>query len=95
MVRDLVVEMLEQFGFRTLSARDGLEAVRIYREAWREISLVILDMIMPKLGGKDTFEQMKKVNPGVRALLSTGFSADHAIRDFLDEGYGHLHSEAL
>lgn len=85
-IRDLLEEMLQELGFRVLTAEDGLEGVEMYRELWTEIDVVMIDMIMPKLSGKETFLEMKKINPNVRAVLSTGFTKDGAVQETLDQG---------
>jgi PAS domain S-box-containing protein len=85
-IRGLLAEMLEQLGFAVISARDGTEGLEIYRRKWREIDVVIVDMIMPGLTGRETFVEMKKVNPSVRVILSTGFTKEGAVEETLEEG---------
>lgn len=86
MIRCLLSEMLTELGFDAITARDGQEGVDIYRERSGEIDLVILDMVMPKLSGKEVFEQLKRINPHVKVILSTGFSRDAVVQDTLDQG---------
>ncbi|MBN2584161.1 MAG: response regulator, partial [Planctomycetes bacterium] len=62
------------------------ERTQIYKESWPQIDLVILDMIMPGVGGRDCFRAMRLVNPNVRALLSTGYGLNGAAQRILDEG---------
>ncbi|HMK36630.1 MAG TPA: PAS domain S-box protein [Desulfomonilaceae bacterium] len=85
-IRHLLGEMLQELGFSVLTAEDGLEGLEIYRKEWQNIDLVLIDMIMPRLNGKETFIEMKKINPCVRAVLSTGFTKDSAVQDTLDQG---------
>jgi two-component system, cell cycle sensor histidine kinase and response regulator CckA len=85
-IRRLLEEMLQEMGFRVITAQDGLEALEIYRELSSEIDVVIIDMIMPRLDGKETFLEMKKINPGVRVILSTGFTKDGAVQETLNHG---------
>jgi len=85
-IRELVPEILAEAGFRPIIARDGREALEIYADCWRHIDLVILDMIMPGMNGRETFRALKRINPEIRALLSTGFSADGPAEEALDEG---------
>ena len=54
--------------------RNGHEAVNYYKHNWKIVDLVIIDMIMPEMGGRETFIEMKKVNHQIKALLSSGFS---------------------
>jgi PAS domain S-box-containing protein len=86
-IRVLLAEMLREMGLHVLSAADGIVGLEIYRERWRKIDLVILDMIMPKLSGKDTFLAMKNINPSVRAILSTGSSRESVSREQWEEGF--------
>ncbi|MBI4964456.1 MAG: PAS domain S-box protein [Desulfomonile tiedjei] len=85
-MQQLLSEMLQEMGFKVLSARDGVEGLEIYRKQWRKIDLVIVDMIMPRLSGRETFLGMKQINPSIKAILSTGFSKDGEVRDTLDQG---------
>lgn len=75
-IRNFLVEILEDMGFTVLASDNGRDAVEIYRANWPKVDLVILDLVMPKLNGKDAFEEMRKLNPSVRAILTTGFSRD-------------------
>jgi signal transduction histidine kinase/ActR/RegA family two-component response regulator len=86
MIRMLVRDILEEIGYNVLSAADGIEAVELYKEKDGEIDLVILDMTMPGMGGRETFEKLKEMNPSVRAILSTGYAADERARQMLAMG---------
>ena len=79
-------DVFQEFGYRVLTAADGWEAIEIYQIHWREIGLVILDMIMPKSGGLETYLKMKVINPAVKALLSTGYSQNGKAQEILDRG---------
>ena len=67
-------EILEALGFRVLLSESGADAIEIYRNSWKEIDLVILDMIMPGMGGGEVFDELKKINQDVRVILSSGYS---------------------
>jgi signal transduction histidine kinase/ActR/RegA family two-component response regulator len=86
LVRQVAQTMLETMGFNVLTADDGQDAVALYRESHASIDLVILDMVMPRLAGRETFRLLKEINPGVRAILSTGCSMDETTQRILDEG---------
>lgn len=75
-VRGLLVEILDSQGFLVLEASDGVEAVQVFRERRREIDLVILDLTMPRKSGRDTFAEMKSIDPNVRVLVSSGFGRE-------------------
>jgi CheY-like chemotaxis protein len=87
---DMVLEvgegMLLALGYKVLLARGGKEAVTQYGEKAEEVRLVILDMIMPRMGGAETFEALKKIRPGVEVLLSSGYSLDGQAEKILERG---------
>ena len=85
-VRDVAKDMLEALGYDVITAADGLEGVSRYRDLWRGIDLVILDMIMPNMSGTDCFRRIKEINPKARVVLSSGYSMDGAIQDVMNEG---------
>ena len=85
-VREVCSAMLSTLGYTVTTAADGREGVEQYRRFGKDVDLVIVDMIMPKLGGRDCFREIKTMNPGVRALLSSGFSLDGSIQEIMDEG---------
>ncbi len=85
-VREVAKDMLEALGYEVITAADGLEGVSRYRDMWREIALVILDMVMPNMSGGDCFRRMKEINPKARVVLSSGYSMDGAIQDVMNEG---------
>ncbi len=85
-VRDVCSAMLRALGYRVVTASDGREGLDCYRGAWQEIDAVIVDMVMPVLGGPECFRGMKEVNPDVRAILATGYSLEGAVQDVMNEG---------
>jgi PAS domain S-box-containing protein len=85
-VREVCGAMLSTLGYRVRTACDGREGVDCYRRFGKDIDLVIVDMIMPNLDGRECFRQIKAINPDVRAILSTGFSLDGAVQEIMNEG---------
>lgn len=73
MLRSLCKRALEHLGYRVLLAADGIEAVRIFKEKAKEIDLVLLDLSMPRQGGEDAYQEMRKVRPDVKVLLCCGY----------------------
>jgi PAS domain S-box-containing protein len=71
----LMQKFLQNKGYRILPARDGPEAVEIFRQKKDEIALVILDIGLPKLNGWEAFRKMKEIDPSVKAIFATGFVA--------------------
>ncbi len=85
-VREVAKDMLEALGYEVITAADGLEGVSRYRDLWREIDLVILDMVMPNMSGGDCFRRMREINPKARVVLSSGYSMDGSIQVVMKEG---------
>ena len=85
-VRDFVQTSLQHLGYTVSACKDGLDGVEYYRRHHREINLVILDLIMPRMNGQDAFREMKIINPNVRVLVSSGFSHTTATRQMLGNG---------
>jgi len=85
-LRELVKDVLETYGYRVMLAGNGEEALQVYRKHKEEIALVILDMVMPKMGGRETFLKLKELNPKVKALLSTGYSQNGKAQEILNSG---------
>ncbi len=86
MVRNVAAEMLTTLGYKVFTCVNGAEALEYYQQHWQEIDLVILDMIMPKMNGYDTFKGLRDVNPEVLAILATGYSTDGLAQTILAEG---------
>ena len=85
-VRDLAVKTLKQCGYNTIIAKDGIEALSLYKKRKDEIDLVVLDVVMPKMGGWECFHRLKEIEPSVKALIMTGYTANGSVQDFLKEG---------
>ncbi len=85
-VIDTASRMLKNMGYKVSIARNGKEAIEFFKENWKIIDLVILDMVMPKLNGKETNSALKKINPAVLVLLSSGYSINGEAQKILDEG---------
>ena len=83
---DFLIEALQDLGYSVLLAENGLDAVEIYKENPGSVDLVLLDMIMPKSGGHQTFMRLKAIDPEVKVLLSSGFVSEQEVADLLDAG---------
>jgi CheY-like chemotaxis protein len=77
---------LESLGYRVITAKDGTEAVEIYRQNWDQIDIVVLDMVMPNMGGSEAYDRMKDINPDIKVLLSSGYSIESEAADVLKRG---------
>ena len=78
--------LLRELGYTVLEARGGEDAVEIYEENKDKIGLVLLDMVMPRMGGREAYDKMKEINPDVRVLLSSGYSKDGQATEILERG---------
>jgi signal transduction histidine kinase/CheY-like chemotaxis protein len=85
-VRGVMKMMLESAGMTVLTASDGREALAIFRERAADIDAVVLDMTMPRMGGADTFREMRLVRPDVRVVLSSGYNEQDATNHFAGKG---------
>jgi len=85
-ILEVARELLEVMGYRVLIARDGREAIEVYRKNRDEVDLVVLDMVMPNMGGGDAYDRMKDINPDIKALLSSGFSIEGEATEILERG---------
>ncbi|MDS4030168.1 MAG: response regulator [Candidatus Contendobacter sp.] len=81
-VRTMGNRMLERNGFRVLTAADGREALEIYRARRDEIALVLLDLTMPDLDGEETFHELRRIDPNVRVVMSSGYTESEIIPRF-------------
>ena len=79
-------ELLEAMGYRVLIARDGKEAVEVYKKNRDDIDIVVLDMVMPNMGGGEAYDRMKQINPDIKVLLSSGYSIDGQATEILERG---------
>ena len=75
-VRETLKEILESLGYVVLLASDGQEAVDLFEHFRDKIDLVILDIVMPRMNGREASEQMKRISPSVRTIFMSGYNAD-------------------
>jgi CheY-like chemotaxis protein len=93
-VREFIKEVLELSGYRTIEATDGDDAVKKYGEVV-PIDLVILDTVMPKMNGREAFEEMRKTNPSVQSLFISGYSNDILLNKGVRDKEFHFLSKPL
>jgi CheY-like chemotaxis protein len=86
MIVDVGSKMLERLGFKVLVARNGKEAIEIYEKNRDDIEAVVLDMIMPDMGGGETYDKLREIKPDVKVLLSSGYSLDDLAAEIMDRG---------
>jgi len=79
-------KFLQKLGYKPLIARNGLEALEIFKLYKDEISLVVLDLVMPKMNGKQAFAEIKNIQENAKILISTGYAVEDKIEGFLNQG---------
>lgn len=76
MIRDVGRSILESLGYKVITASNGKEAVEIFSKMGKEISLVIMDLVMPVMDGEIAFKEIKKMDPDAKVIISSGYSVD-------------------
>ena len=83
---EVSLEILNALGYQVLTARSGKEAIEVYKKNKDKIELVILDMIMPDMGGGETYDRIKEINPDIKVLLLSEYSTNGQAQEILDRG---------
>ena len=86
LVRELAKRILSRAGYTVLTATNGREALQVYKKERKRISLVLLDLIMPEMDGKQCLRELLKINPGARVLVASGYSANGPTKEALEGG---------
>jgi CheY-like chemotaxis protein len=93
MVRTMVADLLGGMNYRVLTAKDGVDAVKMLKKMKENkgtkqssVDLIILDMILPKIDGKETYRRLKEIDPEVKVVLSTGYDVNSKISEVLSDG---------
>lgn len=86
LIRDNACEILQACGYTTLQAENGLQGVELYQQHQGDICVVLLDLAMPVMSGKEAFVALKKINPEVKVLLNSGFRHDSRVDEILSVG---------
>jgi CheY-like chemotaxis protein len=85
-VRKSGAHTLESLGYRVVLAEDGREGVARFQAHHDSLGVVLLDMVMPKMGGQAAFEAMRAIDDHVPIILCSGYAADAAVREMLEQG---------
>jgi CheY-like chemotaxis protein len=85
-ILDVGEEILREMGYEVLVARNGKEAIEVFSKHKDEIDLVILDMVMPEMGGGEAYDKMKAKKADVKVLLSSGYSINGQASEILERG---------
>ncbi len=83
---DVGQNLLTQLGYRVFTAQSGKDAIDIFRKHRGAIDLVILDMVMPDMGGAEVYDRIKQINPDIRVILSSGYSLNGQAGDIMERG---------
>ncbi|MCD6121942.1 MAG: PAS domain S-box protein [Spirochaetales bacterium] len=86
MIRKVAKKLFKRLNYRVMVACNGKNAINIYKKNYKSIDLVILDMIMPGMGGGETYDNLKKINPEIKVLLSSGYSMNGEAKTIMDRG---------
>jgi CheY-like chemotaxis protein len=79
-------QMLQKLGYSVLIARNGQEAVDVFKNSPDDVDLVLLDMIMPGMEAGDTYDRLKSINPAIKVLLSSGYALDQKAGAIIERG---------
>jgi PAS domain S-box-containing protein len=85
-IRDFCCQIFPQFGYNVLTAPTGEKALDLYKSEYKKIDLLILDLIMPGMGGRKCLEELLKINSYVKVLISSGYSVDEQTRKAIEAG---------
>ncbi len=85
-VLEISQEILNVLGYHVLIAHNGIEALQVYQANQQPVDLVILDMVMPGMGGGETFDRLRELDPSIKVLLSSGYSLDGQAKEILQRG---------
>ncbi len=86
MIREAAGAALESMGFKVLVAVDGLDAVEVFTREKDTIDLVLMDLTMPHMDGREAFQHLRRIRPGIPVILSSGYNEQESIQQFLGRG---------
>jgi PAS domain S-box-containing protein len=86
MVLEVGQKLLKAMGYHVLIAREGREAIEVYKRHRETVDLVLLDIIMPNMKGGEVFDCLREINPNIKVLLSSGYSIDGEASKILERG---------
>jgi two-component system, cell cycle sensor histidine kinase and response regulator CckA len=79
-------QMLRKLGYKVITAENGKDALKIYRKDHKNIDMVLLDIVMPGIGGGETYIKLKEIDKSVKVLLSSGYSLDGQVKIIMNKG---------
>ncbi len=94
-IREFTKKMLEEYGYKVITAGSGQEAINEFKAHKDKIQLLLLDVIMPNKNGREAYEEIKKIRPDIKALFMSGYPADiiqkHGI---IEKGFAYIEKPA-
>lgn len=84
-VRQVLARMLKGLGYEVIAEGDSYRAVEYYKSHYKEVDAVVVDMMMPGLGGRDVYYSLRAANPNARVVLSSGYSRDDSAAELIRE----------
>jgi two-component system, cell cycle sensor histidine kinase and response regulator CckA len=85
-ILDVGGAILKRAGYQVLTAEDGIKAIELYKANPDEIDLVILDLSMPRMSGRETLIELRKLNPKLKVMISSGYDDRNSITDLISKG---------
>jgi DNA-binding NtrC family response regulator len=92
-IREIGCEMFESMGFSCITARNGEEGIKLYKERKDEIRLVVLDIELPGISGEKVYETLKDINPDIKVLLVSGYGKEYLETFFFKQKLVHFVSK--
>ncbi len=86
MIKDLARDILARYGYTVLTAGGGEEAVEVFRQHNKEIAVVVLDIVMPDVDGREVFRVIREIDPAARVIIASGYNQERDATDLLREG---------
>ena len=86
LVSDLGARILTKHGYTVIKAANGREALHLFKKEHSRVSLVILDLIMPEMGGTECLKELLQIDPQVNVLVASGYSADASVKENIQMG---------
>ena len=90
MVLDIGVQMLKRLGYNVIPVDSGLKAIETFEAKKDSIDIIILDMVMPDLGGAEVVDAIKDIDPNSKIMLSSGYGKDHKVNDIMQNCHGFI-----
>jgi CheY-like chemotaxis protein len=90
MVREIGTQMLKRLGFDVIGAENGRKAIELYQDNLEAVDIVILDLVMPDLGGAEAVDVIRKINPHVKIMLSSGYGRDSNTNEIMKNCNGFI-----